>query len=217
MARRQDYVLWDLDGTLTDPMTGITRCVQYALQSFGIRVDDLRQLCCFIGPPLMDSFQEYYGLSEEQARQAVEKYRERFSTVGWQENAVYPGILALLQRLCRAGVTSLLATSKPEVFARKILAHFGLEEYFTFIGGATLDNSRSRKDDVIRYVLEANALTDLSRIVMVGDRKYDITGAHAAGLQAIGVLYGYGSREELTQAGADRIATDIPELEALLL
>lgn len=217
MAKQQDYVLWDLDGTLTDPMTGITQCVQYALQTFGIQVDDLRQLCCFIGPPLIDSFQEYYGFSEEQALQAVAKYRERFSTVGWRENVVYPGIPALLQRLCRAGVTSMLATSKPEVFARKILAHFGLEDYFSFIGGATLDNSRSRKEEVIRYVLEANALNDLSRVIMVGDRKYDITGAHSAGLRAIGVLYGYGSREELTQAGADVIAANISELEACLL
>ena len=217
MAKDYKYILWDLDGTLTDPMIGITTCVQYALRHLGIEVKDLQELCPFIGPPLLDSFREFYHLSEAQAQEAISKYRERFSTLGWLENEVYPGIPELLNRLCQAGKTLMVATSKPEVFARKILNHFQLSAYFTFIGGASLDGGRSTKEEVIDYVLKTNAVIPLSEVVMVGDRRFVILGAKHAGLNSVGCVYGYGSREELETAGADYVVDTIGELQNLLL
>ena len=200
MEKNCKYILWDLDGTLTDPMIGITTCVQYALRHLGIEVKDLQELCPFIGPPLLDSFQEFYCLSEAQAQEAILKYRERFATVGWLENEVYPGIPELLDRLCQAGKTMMVATSKPEVFARKIL-----------------DGVRSTKEEVINYVLKTNEVVSLSEVIMVGDRKFDILGAKHAGVSSVGCVYGYGSREELETAGADYVVDSIGELQNLLL
>lgn len=216
MNKSYQYVLMDLDGTITDPMLGITRCVEYALNHFGIRVDRLEDLCCFIGPPLLDSFQEYYGFTEAEAQKAIEKYRERFATTGMYENVVYPGMLELLQKLHTAGKKILLATSKPEPFARQILEHFQLAGYFTFVGGATLDGVRSKKEDVIRYVLESSQISNSARVVMVGDRKYDIEGAKILGIDSIGVLYGYGSWEELKTAGATEIVESVSQLGDIL-
>lgn len=203
---KKRYLLFDLDGTLTDSAEGICRSVIYALEQFGIAVEDEQSLRAFVGPPLLDSFQKYYGFDREQARKAVEYYRVYFKEKGLLENRVYDGIKEVLQELNRRGFVLMVATSKPEVFARRILAHFDLDGEFAFIGAATLDESRSRKDAVIRYVLEENHLEDLSQVVMVGDRDQDILGARANGLDSIGVLYGYGSREELTGAGADALA-----------
>lgn len=216
MRGTYDYILMDLDGTITDPMVGITRCVQYALQHLGIYEEDLQKLCCFIGPPLADSFQEYYGFSEQQSQEAILKYRERFSTVGLYENVVYPGMEELLKHLKQMGKKLMVATSKPEIFARQILCHFRLEDYFVFIGGATLDGIRSRKEEVIKYVLETNRLQDFSSVVMVGDRQYDIQGARCFHLDSIGVLYGYGSQEELKAAGATYIVENIFQLKEIL-
>jgi len=207
----------DLDGTITDPLEGITRSVQYALAHFGIQVEDHHTLSHFIGPPLVDAFMEYYGFSREQAVAAAEKYRERFSVTGLYENEVYPGMEAFLQTMAAAGKKLLVATSKPQVFAQKILEHFGLAGYFTFIGGSNLDGTRAHKDEVIRYVLEENRITDLRQAVMVGDRKYDLVGAQKVGLDCIGVLYGYGSPEEMKEAGATALAADLRELAQLLL
>ena len=181
MEKNCKYILWDLDGTLTDPMIGITTCVQYALRHLGIEVKDLQELCPFIGPPLLDSFQEFYRLSEAQAQEAILKYRERFATVGWLENEVYPGMPELLDRLCQAGKTMMVATSKPEVFARKILDHFQLAAYFSFVGGATLDGVRSTKEEVIDYVLKTKEVVSLSEVIMVGDRKFVISSGEACG------------------------------------
>ena len=169
-------------------MIGITTCVQYALRHLGIEVKDLQELCPFIGPPLLDSFQEFYRLSEAQAQEAILKYRERFATVGWLENEVYPGMPELLDRLCQAGKTMMVATSKPEVFARKILD-----------------------------VLKTKEVVSLSEVIMVGDRKFDILGAKHAGVSSVGCVYGYGSREELETAGADYVVDSIGELQNLLL
>lgn len=217
MEKNCKYILWDLDGTLTDPMIGITTCVQYALRHLGIEVKDLQELCPFIGPPLLDSFQEFYRLSEAQAQEAILKYRERFATVGWLENEVYPGMPELLDRLCQAGKTMMVATSKPEVFARKILDHFQLAAYFSFVGGATLDGVRSTKEEVIDYVLKTKEVVSLSEVIMVGDRKFDILGAKHAGVSSVGCVYGYDSREELETAGADYVVDSIGELQNLLL
>lgn len=212
-----DVILFDLDGTLTDPGEGITRSVAYALERFGIQVADRTALYPFIGPPLPDSFRKYYGFSDEQAAQAMTYYRDYFSEKGLFENTVYDGVDEMLQVLRQAGKTLIVATSKPEVFAKRILAHFGLRSYFTCIAGSHLDGTRCHKNEVIAYALGSCGITDTRGVVMVGDREYDMEGARQNGLDAIGVLYGYGSREELKCAGATHIVTSVEELQSLLL
>ncbi len=206
-------ILFDLDGTLTDPALGITKSVRYALAHYGIHVEDLSSLNCFIGPPLKGSFMEYYGFSDEQGTEAVEVYREYFSTKGLFENEVYPGIPELLSRLCEQGSKLYLATSKPTVFAEQILAHFDLAQYFTFVGGSLLSGERVEKTDVLQYVLNEQKIQK-ETAVMIGDRRFDVEGAKACGLSAIGVLYGYGDREELRQA--DAIAETVADLKRIL-
>ena len=214
---RWRYLLFDLDGTLTDPMLGITRSVQYALRRFGIEVDDLRTLCRFIGPPLKESFRDFYGMDDEQDARAVALTREYFAQRGIFENRLYEGIPELLTELQAAGCMLAMATSKPEPFARQIAEHFHLADRFTLIGGATMDGTRTAKRDVVRYVLGALDVEDPTAAVMIGDRRYDIEGAAAEGIASIGVLWGYGSREELAAAGAGQIVGTIPELRALLV
>lgn len=213
---KKDYIIFDLDGTLTDPMVGITKSVQYALRSYGIEVDDLETLCPFIGPPLKDSFMKYYGFSPEQASEAIGRYREYFTDTGLYENVEYSGIQELLSELKAHGKHLFVATSKPEVFAKQILEYFQLSEYFDFIGGASMDEVRVRKGDVIKYVLYENPLIEPSEAIMVGDREHDVLGAKEAGIESIGVLYGYGDREELELAGADYVAATIEELAELI-
>ena len=209
-------ILFDLDGTVTDPKEGITKAAATALAHFGIH-EDPDGLTQFIGPPLDESFPEFYGFDREQTAAATEKFREYFSRQGWLENVPYPGMAELLRDLKAAGKQLLIATSKPEVFALRILEHFGMAEYFDHICGAPLDNQEgARKANVIRDALGRAGVTDLRRAVMVGDRRHDIAGAREVGLQAIGVLYGYGSRAEHEAAGADFIAEDIDALRALL-
>lgn len=210
-------ILFDLDGTLTDPRVGITRSVAYALERFGIYVEDTDALCSFIGPPLTDSFMEYYGFTAEQAQDAIGFYRERFSAKGLFENEVYPGIPETLGRLRDDGRRLIVATSKPAVFSAQILKHFGLDGYFSFLSGSELDGSRVRKCEVISHALEHCGITDPEGCIMVGDRKHDIIGAAETGMRSVGVLYGYGSREELEAAGASYIAADTGELTELLL
>ena len=210
-------VLFDLDGTLTDPGLGITNSVMHALKKWGIEVKERESLYRFIGPPLQDSFMQYYGFSAEDAETSVAYYREYFREKGLYENEVYPGVEKLLTDLKAAGKTLAVATSKPEEFAIRILKHFGLDGYFDVIAGATMDSSRSKKADVIAYCLERLGVTELSRVVMVGDREHDIIGAKKVGVDTIGVLVGYGSREELEAAGATHIAETIPDvLKAVL-
>lgn len=213
---RKKYVLFDLDGTLTDSQAGIMNSIEYALRYFDIRVEDRSALRPWLGPPLTDSLKKYHGFDREQALEGVKKYREYFDEKGIFENKVYPGIEALLEKLRDQGQILIMATSKPETAARRIADHFDLAKYFTFIGGATLDDSRVHKGDVIRYVLEANHIEDLSAAIMVGDRENDILGAKQNGLESIGVLYGYGSRNELAAAGADYIAETVEDIARLL-
>ena len=210
------YILFDLDGTLTDPAVGITTSVAYALKKFGIEVDDITTLNHFIGPPLLDSFMEDYGFSEEKARTAIEYYRERFSVKGLYENVVYGGVTEMLEVLKKGGKEIILATSKPEPFAREILRHFGLDKYFLFIAGSNFDGTRTAKAEVIEYALENSCISDKSLCVMIGDRKHDIIGAQKTGLDSIGVLYGYGSREELEAAGATYIAETVEDITKLI-
>ena len=210
----KEYLLFDLDGTLTDPKEGITKSVRHALKAYNIEVEDLDTLCCFIGPPLKDSFIEYYGFSEEDAVNAIGVYREYFSDRGIFENEVYEGIEEMLKALTSSGKKLFVASSKPEVFVRKIMEHFGLD--FTFMGGADLGETRVKKADVIRYVLAENGITDLEKVIMIGDRKHDILGAREVGVDSVGVLYGYGDREELTGAQADFLAETVFDLQNLL-
>lgn len=212
---KKQYLLFDVDGTLTDPMTGITKSVQYALRYYGIEEENLDQLCRFIGPPLKDSFMEYYGFDEAQAREAIGKYREYFKETGIFENQAYPGIEKLLSELKKQGKKLLTASSKPEVFVRRILEHFQLDSYFDLIGGADLEETRVRKEDVIRYVMDQYGIGDVREAIMIGDREHDILGAKAVGMESVGVLYGYGSMEELKGAGADYIVDTVENLRLL--
>ncbi|MDD6322792.1 MAG: HAD family hydrolase [Firmicutes bacterium] len=213
----KDYILFDLDGTLTDPEEGITNSVAYALGRFGIPVENRKSLDVFIGPPLDDSFMEYYGFDREKALRAISVFREYFRDRGIFENVVYPGIPEMLDGLKKSGKTLILATSKPEVFAVRILDRFGLSQYFTVVTGSLLDNTRTDKHEVIEAALEKAGVTDRTRAVMVGDREHDIIGAKKSSLASVGVTYGYGSREELEKAGADIIAENADDLLTLLL
>jgi phosphoglycolate phosphatase len=199
------YFLFDLDGTLTDPGIGITNSVAYALKKFDIEVADKSELFKFIGPPLQNSFQEYYNFTEEQSALAIQYYREYFKDKGIYENIVYDGVIELLSTLKRENKSIILATSKPQEFAIRILDYFELSKYFDSIVGATMDGSRSDKADVIRYALEENKITNLSQVLMIGDRKHDIIGAKKNYIASVGVLFGYGSRVELETAGANYI------------
>lgn len=211
------YILFDLDGTLTNSQLGITTCVAYALEDFGIHTENLEELRKFIGPPLKESFIKYYDMTDEEGNKAVEKYRERFATVGLYENEVYEGVPEVLSKLKEQGKTLIVATSKPTVYSEKILKHFGLKDYFTFIAGSELDGTRVNKAEVIQYALEQNGITDLNKVVMIGDKEHDIMGAKACGVESIGVLYGFGEREELESHGATYIADTVGDLEKILL
>lgn len=201
------YILFDLDGTLVDSGPGVTNAVAYTLRKWGKEVPDRRSLERFIGPPLPWSFQTYHGYTREQSLQAVQDYREYYRAKGVYEAEVYAGIPELLQELKRRGRTLIVATSKPDVFAEQVLSHLGLRDSFDFIAAASLDEkTRATKADVIRYAIEACGIRDLNRMVMIGDREHDVIGAKTVGIASIGVLFGFGSREELEKAGAGWLA-----------
>lgn len=210
-------ILFDLDGTLTDPGEGIRNSVAHALNYYGIQMS-AAELNRFIGPPLAEGFREFCGFSAGQAAEAVERYREYYREKGMLENRVYDGIPELLSRLREAGKILAVATSKPEVFARQILEHFHMDGYFDHIVGSCLDGTRTKKGEVIAEVFHRLGHTgpDKGACVMVGDRLHDIQGARENGLNSIGVTFGYGSLEELQQAGATHIAPSFEELARLL-
>jgi phosphoglycolate phosphatase len=212
-----EYVLFDVDGTLTDPAVGVTDSVMYALKKFGIEVADRRELYKFIGPPLWESFERFYGFSKEQSNQAVKYYREYYSRQGIYECSLYPGIEDLLKLLKANRKTLLVATSKPEGMAKLILEHFDIAQYFTFIAGATLEETRVKKGDIIFYALETTNILEKSKVIMIGDREHDIIGAKNNGVHSMGVLYGYGDRKELENAGADYIAGLVVDIGRTLL
>lgn len=210
-------VFFDLDGTITESGIGITRSVAYALRKYGIEEQDQQKLDLFIGPPLIDSFMNHYGFSKEQAVEAVAHYREYYAVTGIFENRVYDGVVELLEKLNDAGIRCVLATSKPEHYALQILDHFDLSRFFALAAGATMDERRTNKTDVLAYAMEKAGCQPDGSAVMVGDRSHDVLGAQRNGLPCIGVLYGYGSREELTTAGALALAETPKELATLLL
>lgn len=211
-----DHCFFDLDGTLTDSEPGILNGVEKALAHFGISVPR-QSLNFFIGPPLLESFGTYFPDEPEKAHTALRIYRAYYAEQGMYENRVYDGIADLLRDLRQAGIAVHMATAKPENFARTIVAHFGLAPLLSVQAGAELDGPRHDKTDVLRYAVELAGVTDMSRCLMIGDRNHDVHGAHAAGMACTGVLYGYGSREELQAAGADYLCEDIPALRRLLL
>ena len=215
--RSYEYLFFDLDGTLTDPAEGITKSVAYALDKFGIHVADRSELYCFIGPTLYDSFRRYCGLSDEDANRAVEYYREYFRVDGIFDNKVYDGIPELLKKLKSAGKKLVLATSKPEEFARRIMDKFELAQYFEHIAGATFDGTISKKSEVIEYAIKGAGVSDKSSVLMIGDRENDILGAKKAGVDSMGVLFGYGSRQELEDAGPTYIAETIEDIGKMLI
>lgn len=216
------YILFDLDGTLTDPKIGITRSVQYALYALGIDEPSLDRLEPFIGPPLADSFREFYGLNEEQIATAIAKYRERFARQGIYENEIYPGISEMLAELKRKGKILAIASSKPTLFVEQILDYFDIRKYFDFVVGSNMDGTRSRKEEVVeealRQMIPAEMIPSEKKdtVVMVGDRKFDIEGAKAQGITSVGVSFGYGSEGELEQAGADFTVNSVESLSVVL-
>jgi len=210
-----DTLLFDLDGTLTDSTEGILGCLVYAIERMGFEVpEDTNK---FLGPPIRQSFAEFLGMNGEQVDEAVRIFRERYSDTGLFENRVYDGITGMLERLKNGGKRLMVATSKPQVYAVRIFERFGLAQYFEIVGGAELDGSRDYKDQVIEYVLAKAGITDRSTVLMIGDRRQDVLGAHKTGLKCMGILWGFGSMEELTQAGADYIARTPQEAADMLL
>ena len=227
---KYEYILFDLDGTLTDSAPGITACVQYALHKMGIEEPDLHKLEPFVGPPLLDSFHSFYGFNEEQGRQAIVYYRERFSARGMFENAVYPGVDKLLADLKAAGRKLAVASSKPEIYVEQILEHFGLRKYFDVVTGSGLDGTRTTKEEVVEEALRCLLPENLFRekmetkgrykydtVVMVGDRRFDVEGAKEYHIVSVGVTYGYAVQGELAKAGADEIVETVEELAEVLL
>ena len=210
-----DTVFFDLDGTLTDPSVGITNSVMHALERMGREVPPREELYSFIGPPLITQFMEYCNISKEEAEQAVVFYREHFSEIGLFENVPYDGVDESLARIKASGKKVCVATSKPEVFAKRILDRFGLSPYFDYVCGATMDEMRTTKREVIEYALEISG-SARENTVMVGDRRHDVEGAKACCMRSIGVTWGFGSKEELEGAGADFTAGSFVELEEII-
>ncbi len=210
------YILLDLDGTLTDPSEGITNSIKHALNKYGISAEK-SELLKFIGPPLRESFMEYYSFTPEKAEEAVTFYREYFSVKGIYENSIYPGIPEMLYKLRNSGRSLFLATSKPSVYAGRVLEHFNIASYFDIIAGSNMDGSMGLKSEVVEYALSTLSDEERKFSVMAGDRKYDIEGALLNNIDSIGVTWGFGTRDELVSAGALYITDSIREMESILL
>ena len=211
------HILFDLDGTVIDSSLGITNSCMYALRKMGIEPPEREKLYAFIGPPLTDSFKKYYGMNDEEADRAVVYYREYYKDNGIFEVTLYPGLYELFSALHEKGKNIILATSKPEVFAKRIIEHLGLDKYFTYVAGALFDKTRDKKADVITYALDTLGITEKEKCLMVGDREHDIIGAKAVGIDSCGVLYGFGSREEFEACGAKYIVKDANELLDMII
>ena len=209
------YILFDLDGTLTNPEEGITNSVAYSLEYYGIHIEDKTTLRKFIGPPLKESYMVYYNFDDKKAEEAVAKYREYFAPKGVFENKVFSDIPMLLQKLKYKGLKLVVATSKPEIYAKKIVEHFDLDKYFEAVCGSELNGRRTNKAQVIKYAMDMFNM-DKDNTIMVGDRFHDINGAKENGIASIGVLFGFGSEEELISAGADYIAKNTKDIENII-
>ncbi len=204
------YILFDLDGTLTNPKEGITKCVRYALRHFGIE-KECDELTSFIGPPLWEQFMKFANLSKEDADEAVRLYRERFAPIGLFENEIYEGVLDVLKELKARGKIIALATSKPVVFAEQIVDKYGIAPFLDYLSGSELDGTNVEKDKVIKNAMAALGATP-EETIMIGDREHDVFGAKANRIKCIGVLYGFSAEGELEKAGADCIVSTPYEL-----
>ncbi len=209
-------LLFDLDGTITNPEEGITTAVAYALDFFGNSYESKKALRPFIGPPLREQFMLYCGVDRDKGEEYVAKYREYYAVKGLYQNEVYKGIPQMLEKLKKQGKKIVLATSKPEMFAKIILDHFNLSQYFDFVAGALMSNSRTNKSEVIQYALESIGNPDKDSVLMVGDRLHDVEGAATFGIKTVGVTFGFGSKKELQEAGAYKTVDTVDELYSLL-
>lgn len=216
MEKVYKICLFDLDGTITDSAPGIVNSVIYALKKFGIEETDREKLLQFIGPPLTESFHRFYGFTEEESWNAVEYYREYYAEKGIFECTVYEGLEDALKKIKESGRKILVATSKPEVYAKRIIEHFGLTKYFDYIAGMELDGGRGTKAQVIEYALETCKIKNRDEVLMIGDREHDVFGAESLGIDCVGVLYGFGSREELERAGAKYVISRPEDLINIL-
>ena len=216
-AMSYKYILLDLDGTVTDSAEGVINSVAYSLEKLGYPVEDKSTLMKFIGPPLTESFKDFYNFDEDTIELGVKYYREYYTDNGIFENRLYDGIKELLKTLKENGKTVILATSKPEGYAKRILEHFNVSQYFDLIAGSTFDAERNTKTDVLKYALKESGIEDLGTAVMVGDRKHDIIGAHDVGLACAAILYGYGNETEFKEYGADFIVDTVKDLEKFLI
>ena len=217
---KYNYILLDLDGTMTDSSEGITKSVSYALSKYGISVSSLSDLNCFIGPPINKSFMKYYGFDEKKAEQAILYYRENFTKEGIYQNKLYEGIYSLLEKLKKNGKKLYVATSKPSVFTEIVLKHFNIYEFFDGVCGANLDGSRIEKNEIIKYILDnqiENSKNLLNEIVMVGDTRYDVLGAQNNNINSIAVTYGFGFVEGFENCSPTYMAGSVRELEEILL
>ena len=208
------YILFDLDGTLTNPKEGITKCVQHALRYFGIE-KECDELVSFIGPPLKEQFMKFAGLNEQDAEKAVSVYRERFAPIGLFENEIYPGVIELLRTLKEQGKIIALATSKPTIFASQIVEKYGIAPYLDYLSGSELDGTNVEKSAVVRIAMEKlGAIAE--ETVLIGDRMHDAEGARENGIGCIGVSYGFAAEGELEKAGVEKIAATPSELSEIL-
>ena len=210
-------ILFDLDGTISDPKIGITKSVQYALQKMNIYEPNIDKLDCFIGPPLQVSFAEYYDLDERKTKEAIDFYRERFKEKGMFENKLYEEIPLLLKSLYKQGITLVVATSKPTLFAEQILQYFNIRQFFNLVVGSNLDGTRTSKTEIIQYIINKYNNYKLDEFIMIGDRKHHIIGALNTGIDSIGVTYGYGSLEELKECKPTYIVNNIHQLKDNLM
>ncbi|TYS19776.1 HAD family hydrolase [Rossellomorea vietnamensis] len=210
-------ILFDLDGTISDPKVGITKSVQYSLKKMGIVEGDFDKLKCFIGPPLQVSFVEYYDFDEKDTQKAIHFYRQRFKEKGMFENKLYSNIPLLLKSLKEQKHTLVVATSKPTVFSEQILKYFNIDQYFDLIVGSNLDGTRTSKTDIIQYILDKYKGHQPDDFIMIGDRKHDIIGAKNMGIDSIGVTYGYGSLEEISQSDPTYIVQTVEQVKDLLM
>ena len=211
---KKEYILFDLDGTLTDSSEGIINSLMYAFDKLNFVIESREELRAFIGPPLIEMMMKQYGFSHEKATLGLNFYREYFRDKGIFENLIYQGIPEMLCELQSSGKK--LATSKPGVFAKRIMEHFDIAKYFDFIGGSDMGETRNSKSAVIEYVMENCNITEPKQCIMVGDREHDVMGAGKYGIETVGVLFGYGSREELENAGAKYIVENVAELSEFL-
>ena len=215
--KKYEIIAFDLDGTLSDPAEGLISSFEYTMKKLSLSYESRESLKRFIGPPLYDEWRRCFSFTETEADRAIAVFREYYSVYGWWDNRIYPGVVELLSAIKDSGKKIILATSKPEVFARKILKRFDIERYFDFISGACGEKVRDKKHEVLEYALASLGEINRNNVILVGDRKYDAEGARLCKVDSLGVLYGHGSCEEIAEAGFTYIAKTVSDVGKILL